>query len=138
MISQRDFEDTCKMRQCLAEVIFDVEEISARIFTAHMELGDHHFKVPDCPVTYNGDDKDYIEVRLYREWFYEYPFRRVGEACPTVVVQAHCHPFSWRRDLLIISTKQSEIIIYPEIMQNLHWRCMTLRIIRSVRVIILT
>ena len=29
-------------------------------------------------MTYNGDDKDYM-VRLYREWFYEYPFRRVSE-----------------------------------------------------------
>lgn len=80
VISQRDFEDTYEIERgnLLAEVIFDVEEISARIFTAHMELGAHHFKVPDCPVTYNGDDKDYM-VRLYREWFYEYPFRRVSE-----------------------------------------------------------
>lgn len=80
VISQRDFEDTYEIEQdnLLAEVIFDMEEMSVRLFTAHMELGDHHFKVPDCPVTYNGDDRDYV-MRLYREWFYEYPFDSVSK-----------------------------------------------------------
>ncbi len=88
VISQRDFEDTYEIEQdhLLAEVIFDMEEMSARIFTALTELGDYHFKVPDCPVTYNGDDMDYA-VRLYREWFYEYPFRRVREEVGRLLIE---------------------------------------------------
>lgn len=73
-----NFENTCEMElnNLSSEVMADIEEISTRLFTAHMELGNHYFKVPDCPVTYNGDDMDYM-VRLYREWFSEYPFRSV-------------------------------------------------------------
>ena len=67
-----------------------VVEISNSLQEAFDILGAYQFEVPPCPVVYTGDDREYM-VKLNREWYYEYPHPKVGEATGKLLIE-HVSP----------------------------------------------
>lgn len=65
-------------------------EISNSLQEAFDILGVYQFEVPPCPVVYTGDDREYM-VKLNREWYYEYPHPKVGEAVGKLLIE-HVSP----------------------------------------------